>query len=77
MKKILQPVSSYVGAKTSARDDDLSAQRLAVCRACPYRKELEDGREFCTACVCPRWRDSELKSKTRMVGAKCPEEKWS
>ena len=49
--------------------------RLAACRTCEHREQVEE-REFCTKCGCGRRKRAELTIKATMPAAKCPLGKW-
>lgn len=62
-----------------ARDGDV-ALRVAVrremtCSTCPHQTETATG-IFCAACGCPQWPGSDLRTKWRMPGLKCPLNHW-
>lgn len=44
--------------------------RMAVCRACPERRDLPKGLLQCKQCGCI------INAKARCPGAKCPLDKW-
>lgn len=50
---------------------ELTAQRLATCRACEHRGVVPVvATEFCKACGCP------LANKTKFLQSTCPKGKW-
>jgi hypothetical protein len=50
-------------------------RRLAACATCSARW-TQQGKDYCGACGCPRWRFAELKTKAGMARATCPLAKW-
>ena len=68
-------IVSYAVAKAGPRSEDISEERLRVCRECPFREVVGD-EEFCLKCGCGRRPDAELKTKTAMKWATCPKGKW-
>lgn len=50
-------------------------QRSVACATCPQFQVVQTG-YFCSACGCPRWAGSDLRSKWRMADVRCPLGKW-
>jgi hypothetical protein len=51
------------------------ALRRAECLECPAFAERERG-VYCGACGCPEWFVSDLRFRNRLLGVKCPLNKW-
>ncbi|MFT3908322.1 MAG: hypothetical protein QM737_02765 [Ferruginibacter sp.] len=56
---------------TDEEIEKLSAERMEVCNACPFKQFSEILKmEICGECLCP------LKAKTRSPLSNCPKKKW-
>ena len=49
--------------------------RQAECMDCEHIVSKERGL-YCGACGCPEWFMSDLRTKWRMLGVKCPLNRW-
>jgi len=68
--------AEFLGAVTGPRVDEAVFQnRLAICRACPHRRE-DAGHEYCDTCGCPNWKLARLDVKLRFANLACPTGRW-
>lgn len=52
-------------------DEETYRERMDICGSCEAKEEY-NGRWYCGACGCPRWRLSRLDIKNRFRGHLCP-----
>ena len=71
-RKAASLVKALTGPRTSP---EVRAVRWATCEPCSMRV-VRDGKSYCGACFCPKWKPAELQVKVRLSLATCPLKKW-
>jgi len=56
-------------------DGAVFSERMTICMKCGERKDV-NGKHYCGACGCPKWKLSELGQKLRFSGYHCPAGKF-
>jgi len=72
--------ASYIAAEASKlmrgpAEVAMQEQRLAACRSCEHRQQVNGG-EYCGKCGCGYRKRAELTIKATMPAAKCPLGRW-
>jgi hypothetical protein len=74
--ELTKRIRSFLKAVSGPRvNRETYVMRLATCAECP-KLVARNGKLYCGACGCPKWKPAELTFKAKLENADCPLSKW-